>query len=171
MARSMTLRTVLVAWLIVVLTGCASLPSPEQSPARPSGSADQAAGDWGPLAVVNEPANGDFARTTGTVRLEENCAMLEADTGGRVLLVWSAGHATWLGESQSVRYRNFSGDVMEVADGDSVVLGGSGQTFIGPEAIWTWDEWIERRNWLVVPHDSCRTDSAWGIGNITVQGE
>ena len=134
------------------LVGCAR-PSETPSASPPS--------SWGPLAVVNEPANGDFARTEGTVRLEGDCAMLELNTGDLVLLVWSADQTTWLAERQTVRYRNVSGGGLEVADGDSVSIGGSGMTFVGPEAMWTWHEWIDRRDWMATPHDLCRADPEW----------
>ena len=126
---------------------------------------------WGPLAVHEYPPNGDFARAEGTVRLTDECAMLDVPNGTRLLLVWSAEATRWEPESETIRYRGFDGEVVDVGDGQEVVLSGSGEPFVGPEAVVTMDEWVAARTWQAPPHESCVSDQSWSIGDLTLAGE
>jgi hypothetical protein len=119
-----------------------------RGPASPTPEASDA---WGPLAVKDGPPNGDFARMPGVLRLTDQCAMLEPDTGDLILLAWPVNETAWRPESGTVVYRRPSGDVVEVRDGDAVVLGGSGEVFSGPEALGTIEDWIARLDWVATP--------------------
>ena len=125
---------------------------------------------WGPLAVVNQPPNGDFARTEGVVRLTDECAMLEVPNGDVLLLVWPADATTWQAESETILYRGFGGGVVEVGDGQEVVLSGSGEPFVGPEVEVTMTEWVAAREWEAAPRVSCAAVQTWSIGEVVLSG-
>lgn len=145
----------------LALAVCAACTS---SPASPSPDND----GWGPLAVVDAPPNGDFARMPGALRLTDRCAMLEPDTGDLILLAWPANETAWQPETGTIAFRQRSGDVVELRDGDALVLGGSGEIFSGPEALGTIEDWIARFDWVSTPDDSCRTDRSWSIGDVSI---
>jgi hypothetical protein len=84
----------------------------------------------------------------GVLRLTDQCAMLELSTGDLVLLAWPVNETAWRPETETVVYRQASGDAVEVGDGDAVVLGGSGEVFSGPEAVGTLEDWIARLDWV-----------------------
>ena len=121
--------------------------------------------------MVAAPPNGDFARMPGVLRLTDQCALLEPDTGDLILLAWPVNETAWRAETGTVVYRRPSGDVVEVRDGDAVVLTGSGEVFSGPEAIGTIQDWIARLDWVATPDDTCRTDRSWSIGDVSIGDE
>ena len=139
------------------------------SPASPT---HVASDPWGPLAVVDAPPNGDFARMPGVLRLTDNCAMLELATGDLVLLAWPVNETEWRPETETVVYQRRSGDLVEVRDGEAMVLGGSGEVFFGPESEGlTVEAWIARLDWVVAPDEDCTADSSWSIGDVSIGDE
>lgn len=153
------------AFALALVTACAACTNSPASPAPASND------EWGPLAVVDAPPNGDFARMPGVLRLTDQCAMLEPDTGDLVLLAWPVNETAWHPETTTITFRQRSGDVVEVRDGDVVVLGGSGDVFSGPEALGTIEDWIARLDWVASPDDTCRTDRSWSIGELRIGDE
>ena len=158
--RSRRARSSALVPLLVLLALAAACATPGGEDTAP----------WGPLAVVNQPPNGDFARTEGVMRLTGECAMLEVLNGDVLLLVWPADATTWQPESKTILSRGFGGEVVAVGDGQEVVLSGSGTPFIGPEAEMTMAEWVAAREWEAAPRGSCTSDQAWSIGEVALNG-
>lgn len=164
-AAWLTARMTQSAFVLAFVATCAACTS---SPASPTPHSNDG---WGPLAVVNAPPNGDSARMPGVLRVTDQCVMLEPDVGDMILLAWPVNETAWRPETESVVYRRAAGDVIEVRDGDAVVLGGSGEVFSGPEALGTVEEWIARLDWIATPDDTCRSDRSWTIGNLSIGDE
>lgn len=144
---------------VAVGAACASPASPTQMASDP----------WGPLAVVDAPPNGDFSRMPGVLRLTDQCAMLEADTGELVLLAWPVNETAWRPETESVDYQRPSGNPVQVHDGDAMVLTGSGEVFSGPESEGlTVEAWIDRLDWIAAPDEDCTADRSWSIGDVSI---
>lgn len=161
--RSGILQHALALTFVALGAACAG-----PGPVSPTPGASHA---WGPLAVKDGPPNGDFARMPGVLRVTDRCAMLEIDAGDRVLLAWPVNETAWRAETGTVVYRRPSGDVVEVRDGDAVVLTGSGEVFSGPEALGTIEDWIARLEWVAIPDETCRTDRSWSIGDVSISDE
>ena len=87
------------------------------TPPDPASLTQKASDAWGPLAVVDGPPNGDFARMPGVLRLTDRCAMLELDTGDLVLLAWPVDESAWRPDTESVVYQRPSGGAVEVQNG------------------------------------------------------
>jgi hypothetical protein len=61
-----------------------------------------------------------------------------------------------------------SGGTVEVGDGATVALAGSGGTFDpneSPDAV-EWDAWVASVEWAVKPTAGCKPDGYWFIGDI-----
>ena len=153
------------AFALALIAACAACTG---SPASPT---PGSTGEWGPLAVVDAPPNGDFARMPGVLRLTDRCAMLEADTGDLILLAWPANETAWQPETGTIAFRQRSGNIVEVRDGDAVVLGGSGEAFSGPEALGTIEDWVARLDWVATPAEACTADLGWSIGDVSIGDE
>lgn len=157
----MRLMRVLAFALAFVAFGAACTGPGPASPTR------EVIDPWGPLAVKDGPPNGDFARMPGVLRLTDQCAMLEA-ADRLVLLAWPVAETAWQPETETVIYRRPSGEVVEVRDGDAVVLTGSGEVFSGPEALGTFEDWIAKLEWVAAPDEDCGADLSWSIGDVSI---
>ncbi|MCC6618185.1 MAG: hypothetical protein IT341_03990 [Chloroflexi bacterium] len=153
------------AFALAFIAACAACTG------SPASSMPDSTDEWAPLAVVDAPPNGDFARMPGVLRLTDRCAMLEADTGHLILLAWPVNETAWQAETGTIAFRQRSGDVVEVRDGDAVVLGGSGEVFSGPEALGTIEDWIARLEWVAAPDEECTADLSWSIGDVNIGDE
>jgi len=146
-------------------------PEPSASPVEASPSLGEASASplatWGPLAVVPS-SNGDQARTEGTLRITDTCVFV--DLGGTpTLLLWGADRTAWSVESRTVTFDNFDGTVVTVADGDDVVLGGSGGGRASEAESGISNEgWVSRTEWVSPPAPSCPLDEWWGVGSVEV---
>lgn len=118
--------------------------------------AAQTSEEWGPLAVV-EPSEGVMeARMTGTLRLTENCALLDT-RGEDVLLVWPADRTTWNPDERTATLENVRNDETGTAgDGDRVAMGG-GAPSLG-------EGWVDDIEWVSPPGPSCPTTAPWFVG-------
>jgi hypothetical protein len=114
--------------------------------------------EWGPLALVD--ATGDTARTEGTVRITDECVLL--DTGGETqLLVWPADRSRWNRDDRTISFTSLAGVELFVASDQFVVLGGGGSS-----AAEDGERWADRIDWARRPAPACVTDSAWFVSDI-----
>jgi len=113
-------------------------------------------------------SNGDQARTEGTLRITDTCVFV--DLGGTpTLLLWGADRTAWSVESRTVTFDNFDGTTVTVADGDDVVLGGSGGGRASEAESGISNEgWVSRTEWVSPPAPSCPLDEWWGVGSVEV---
>lgn len=124
--------------------------------------------EYGPLAVVDGPPNGNEARTEGVLGIADDCVTLRLDDGSVTLLAWSADAVTWDGDARQIGVSNRDGERRWLADGQPVVLGGSGQSFVrepGAESI-SRAEWEGRFAWVMEPDPGCEFDEAWFDGGV-----
>lgn len=138
----------------------ASPPASSSGSAPPSGPRANA---WGPLAVIPPQDGADQARTEGTLHITETCVTLER-AGEVQLLFWPADRTTWDAEVRAITFENFDGTVVTVADGDSVVLGGSGDSEL--ESGRSGEEWVDSMEWVAPPAGSCPLETRWGVGAV-----
>jgi len=125
---------------------------------------------WGPLAVFAPQDGADTARNEGTLRITDSCVTLER-LGEVTLLTWPADRTTWDGASRTITFENFDGTVVTVADGDVVVVGGSGSggESEGEPGLST-EEYLDRIDWVAPPASSCPLDERWGVGALNLAG-
>ena len=129
----------------------------------PSGSPAVA---WGPLAVVPPQDGADSARNEGTLRITETCVTMER-RGVVTLLTWPADRTTWDGASRTITFENFDGTIVTVADGDDIVVGGSGSGGESEgEPGMSAEAWIESREWVAPPARSCPLEVRWDVGAL-----
>jgi hypothetical protein len=122
--------------------------------------------EWGPLAVYPPQDGADTARNEGTLRITDTCVTLER-LGKITLLTWPADRTTWDEASRSITFENFDGAATTVADGDEIVIGGSGSgdESEGEPGI-SVEEWIASHDWVAPPDPSCPLDVRWGVGAV-----
>ncbi|NGY65576.1 hypothetical protein G7043_42455 [Lentzea sp. NEAU-D13] len=105
----------------------------------------------GPLAVLEDPAQGESTSLggTGRVHVTERCVELEvAETGARRLLAWRSAQVEW--DSGAITFIRADGDRLTIKAGDAVTV--SGEDLVG-------DEPVERRvRWVAEPDASCARD-------------
>lgn len=157
------------ALITMSLLACAGSGAQQSTLADPSGSetpptaAPQASGAWGPLAVVAETA-GREARTRGTLRLSEVCAIMEDPDGTQVLLVWPGDRTIWDEVSRTITVRSLGGVPVLVADGSVLTFTGGGSS-IDEDGLPV-DAWLESLDWQARPDGSCPMESRWLVGEI-----
>ncbi len=120
---------------------------------------------WGPLAVMPPQDGADTARTEGTLRITDTCVTLER-SGEVQSLFWPAARTTWDAATRKIRFENFDGTVATAADGDELVLGGSGDSE-GERGL-SVEAWVDSIDWVAPPDPSCPLDSRWGVGAVEV---
>ena len=117
---------------------------------------------WGPLAVRSTWLGQD-ARTVGTLSITDRCVTLET-RNRRVLLIWPAPRTEWRPDFFLIRYATSHGDVVELRDGDEVVLGGGGGSA---------DEGSELHSmeirWVAPPNQECPVDAWWTVSDAQVE--
>lgn len=143
--------------------------SPGSSPASTppsSGPSASSALAWGPLAIYPPQDGTDDARNEGTLRISDTCVTLER-LGRVTLLTWPADRTTWDPASRTITFENFDGTTATVADGDEIVVGGSGS---GDESEgelgMSVEEWVGSHDWVAPPDPSCPLDVRWGVGAV-----
>lgn len=141
----------------------ASPPPSSFGSASPTGSAAAA---WGPLVVFPPQDGADTARNEGTLRITATCVTLER-RGEVTLLTWPADRTTWDETTRTITFENFDGTIVTVADGDDIVVGGSGSggESEGEPGMST-EEWIRSLEWVAPPALSCPLDIRWGVGAV-----
>lgn len=98
--------------------------------------------------------------TMGTVRISDTCVYLERSDGARWLLVWARDRTIWDPAERKIIHKNPTGQVVQVGDGEHVVVGGGGSTNAGPEA----DD--SEPAWVAPPDQSCPATTRWRVGSI-----
>lgn len=115
--------------------------------------------DWGPLAV-QASGNGEKARTQGTLRIDEDCVLLERG-GERTLLVWPASQVSWDPGRETVMFVDRHGRLRQLTNGMPVGFGGGGASEAegGPlEDRFASVDWVKR------PDPECVAPSVWFVG-------
>lgn len=111
----------------------------------------QQVGTHSPLAVLEDPAQGESTSLggTGRLRVTDRCVELElAETGARRLLAWRSAQVEWT--SGTIAFTTANGDRLTIKAGDSVTV--SGEDLAG-------DEPVERNvRWVAEPDASCTRD-------------
>jgi hypothetical protein len=118
---------------------------------------------WGPLAVIPPQDGADSARTEGTLRITEECVHVEW-RGELTFLFWPADRTLWDAASRAITFRNFDGTFATVSDGDTVVLGGGGDS--AAESGLTGEQWVSSMRWVAPPAASCSLDQRWAVGAV-----
>lgn len=121
--------------------------------------------EWGPLAVSQQSLGGDTALTSGTLRIADRCVFLEAD-GSATLLVWPRGETNWDASTGTIQFQNRSGELIELRDGQSVSLGGSGTILEDQPSgeATSWGAWLSSIEWVAAPDPNCSADASWAVG-------
>lgn len=136
-------RIVVIGWAVA---GCSAEP-PVATPSP--------AGDWGPLAVWDDPGTGDSERAllSGVVSIGEECV-----TVGGTVVVWPETFTRWVPEAEMIEFLDpRTGALFQIQDGVVVELGGG--------------EVIAELPWIVPPDASCPA-SLFGVGTLgSVNGE
>lgn len=140
-------------------------PSVASTPGLPveSGEAQPQESPWGPLAVVPPQDGSDSARNEGTLEITRDCVVLNA-AGGPVLLMWPADRTTWVAEQEIVQFRDLDGGIEAAADGDFVIVGGSGDN--NEERGTTTEQWLAQTPWVQLPSEACPLEERWWVGSL-----
>ena len=126
------------------------------------GCADEAVASLGPLAVIRTDF-GMEARNEGMLVVTGECVFLERD-GERTLLLWPADQTSWSAETDEIRFRRLSGDVIKMRDGQPIVLGGGAfdMTVDGPNG-----EKVPREvDWVAEPDAACAAEPRWLVSDV-----
>lgn len=160
-----------VAGLLLV-SACAGGSSVESETAT-GGSTDESvttttgAGDdetlWGPLAVVQAGNAGLDALIEGTIRITDECVLLE-ERGDMVLLVWPSNRIQWDKGSATVQFTDPNSGPVTIEDGQVVRLGGGG-TSVNEGGLGA-QEWLDSIKWIAEPPLSCVTDTRWSVSGV-----
>lgn len=138
--RILILFSCVAAVAALVLSSCAAKTDTARQP-----------GPLGPLAVLEDPGQGESTSLGGTGRLHvtDRCVELElAETGARRLLAWRSAQVEWV--SGTIVFTTANGDRLTIRAGDAVSV--SGEDLVG-------DEPAERNvRWVAAPDASCARD-------------
>lgn len=122
---------------------------------------------WGPLAIGAAGTGSDFARDVGVLRITDKCTYL-LDRNGQVrsLLVWPPEGVRWDAARRVIVFRNPlyrdpPGEVVELHDGQHIVMGGGGLSLEedGPSAF-------DNARWTSPPDPSCSRSVRWYVGEV-----
>lgn len=131
-----------------------------------SGGEPEASREWGPLAV-SESGHGGRALIAGTVRITEQCVLLEEQGDETALLVWPSAQTNWDGEDMAVEFVSRSGQPTAFRDGDPAVFGGGASS--ETEGGQTIDEFLASVSWVSQPDRECVGDIRWFISDVEVE--
>jgi hypothetical protein len=161
-----------VLMVAVLACGAPDLPTASIQSTAPSASSEPVRGEWGPLAVAACCVGGDFARNEGVLHISDRCVSLDASSGQSILLLWGSDTTTWDPQANAIHLKGWDGQVVTLRDGQSIIVGGSGESFTDDPAAsegLPWQEWVERIDWVAEPDESCAAaDGYWGVGNAEV---
>ena len=115
-----------------------------------------------PLAVAAGIPS-ELTTSSGTIRLTPDCAFLDRQGPGSLLLVWRSGNVEWDAGQMLIRHKQRGGAIGEFRSGDHVLVGGSQ----GP--VPDWSTWLSRFDWEVEPKAACESTQVWYVGMITNQ--
>jgi hypothetical protein len=118
---------------------------------------------WGPLAVIAGGQSGDEALISGTLRIADNCVLLD-ERGELVLLVWPEDQTEWDSQTNTVRYDAGDGFIATLGGGDTVSFGGGGSS--EAEGGMTAESFLESVNWVARPDNQCVADTRWFVGEF-----
>lgn len=122
--------------------------------------------DFGPLAVIEDPATGssDASAGTGTIRIGRRCVTFESENGTTSLLVWRSAEVRWDADARAIVFTAVSGDppaAVTINDGDELALGG--ESFATDES----PEPERDLTWVAAPHDECPPlAEAWAVHSV-----
>ena len=132
--------------------------------AVPGACASDGGGEWGPLAVMDDPATGslDAFGGSGPVDIGERCVTLTRENGAVVLLVWRSAEVTWDEGDREVTFSRAFGDrePITIRDGDVITIGGS-TTESGED-----EPRDVEIDWLAEPDESCEGEW-WSVHSIS----
>jgi hypothetical protein len=113
---------------------------------------------WGPLAVVDEPASGGGSAGLGpgTLTIGEECVTLYVkDVDRHITLVWRRADVMWDQNSREITYVRSGDERVRLANGATILVGG-----------------VEPTNrfaaWLVRPAASC-PEALFAVHDLTIQ--
>ncbi len=134
-------------------------PAPISTSTAPDQPADDPAG---PLAVVLPAEGSDGALIQGTLRITNECVLLD-ERGDEVLLVWPGDRASWDPDTRTIAFQAGDG-VVTLADGDEVTFGGGGSS--ADEGGLRSEDWVATVPWVSEPDPACLRDIRWFIGEL-----
>lgn len=132
-----------------------AVPMAAQSPSS--------AADWGPLAVLDDPAAADgldAGNGPGRISITDDCVILRGGGGHEDTLAWRSGDSGWDPGTGEIVYADDTHGVIRLSDGDRVSLGGFGFTLAEPS-----NGPIIR--WLVEPDASC-PPTIWSVHEVVL---
>lgn len=123
---------------------------------------------WGPLAVVEAPGGGDLALIAGTLKIDDNCVLL--DEGGElVLLVWPQARTAWDSQDMAVVFTSLAGKRMVFQNGDRATFAGGGSSV--DEDGNTVDDFLESVAWISEPNRDCVVDVRWFVSDVLTDND
>jgi hypothetical protein len=115
--------------------------------------------NWGPLAVIEGPPNGEDALVGGVLDISENCVSIGRPGGEhRTTLAWPSETTRWDADAGTISYMvALDGEQtwVEVASGDEVSFGGGHK------------DTSSNIDWVVEPDPSCPGDGAFYVGGYS----
>jgi hypothetical protein len=120
------------------------------------------AGGWGPLAVLEMGVDMD-ALAHGTLRIGDQCVLLETVDGRSELLVWPEDLTSWDEADGTIVFTNPEGTTARLPDGEPVSLGG-GQITADTEL------WLASTDFVSPPDPSCPMETRWYVSGVVAQG-
>lgn len=147
-----------------------AVPSASPAVAAPSRSAEPCLdlpADWGPLAVVDDPASGglDAGMGPGRLFIGPRCVTYRGGRGGGVTLVWRAGDTRWDPEARRILFVDRDLGPVWLASGDRLTLGG-----FSPDTDPATDPEDQGgpplAPWVQPPHSAC-PDALWAVHQVS----
>ena len=123
---------------------------------------------WGPLAVIGGNRSGDQALISGTLRIADDCVLLD-ERGDMVLLVWPEEETEWEPVTGSVRYRAGDGSVAVLGEGEVVSFGGGGSSELEDGTMA--EDFVSSVTWVSQPADHCIVGTRWFVGELADVGQ
>lgn len=125
--------------VLVAASGCTTTEHPPTvAPPR-----DGQTADWGPLAVVDDPATagGGAGFGPGTLQIGAECVTLHVGEHASTL-VWRSADVTWDSSTREIVVAGGRDGPVRLADGATILVGGSGDAYRSPA-------------WLAPPAAAC----------------
>lgn len=165
-ARRYPARVALLVTGLVMSAACGGGQGRLPGPTDPAIS--DAKRSWGPLAVVPPPEGSGTALIAGTLKVTEECVLLD-ERGEDVLLVWPADRTHWNPESRTIAFETSDGQMLTLSDGQEVKIGGGGSSM--EEGGLSAEAFVTGLNWVSGPQRSCVTDGRWFVADVVGTGD